>query len=73
MPESHLDGPTHLFTVRLWIVRHTGKPSVIRGRVEHVLSREVRYVSSLEELSSYLTVVLEKSRPRAADEKPADS
>jgi hypothetical protein len=54
MTETRQNGPTHLFTVRLWIERHTGKPSAIRGRVEHVLNRTVRYVNSLDALVVYL-------------------
>lgn len=54
MSKTRSNGPSHLFTVRLWIVRHTGKPSAIRGRVEHVLSRTVRYVNSLDALVVYL-------------------
>lgn len=60
MSDTHKNGPTHLFTVRLWTVRQAGKPSTIRGRVEHVLSRTVRYVNSLADLSAYLEATLEK-------------
>jgi hypothetical protein len=65
MPDIHQNGATHLFTVRLWTVPQAGKPSAVRGRVEHVLNRTVRYVSSLAELSAYLEATLEKLDPES--------
>ncbi|NJN82362.1 MAG: hypothetical protein HC802_08865 [Caldilineaceae bacterium] len=50
---------THLFTVRLWIDQRSTRAAV-RGRVEHVLSGDVRYVASLRELSAHLETVLRR-------------
>ncbi len=60
MTNTRQNGPTHLFTVRLWIERDTGKQPSVRARVEHVLSREVGYVGSLRELCVYLAADLTK-------------
>lgn len=54
-----MQSPTQFFTVRLWKEQGEEEEPIVRGRVEHVLSREVRYVGSLEALARYLAAQLE--------------
>ena len=45
---------THLFTVRLWQAPTSDGPSEIRGKVQHVLSGEVRYFGDWLDLQDFL-------------------
>ena len=45
---------THLFTVRLWQAETDHGQSEIRGKVQHVLSGEVRYFGDWSTLQAFL-------------------
>lgn len=59
MTEEYDHCHSHLFTLRLWSERKGGhRTADIRGRVEHILSGDVRYVGSLPELCALLEQAL---------------
>jgi hypothetical protein len=47
------DTAPHLFIVRIW-TDPAGAPSMSRGLVEHVQTKERRYFRVMEELSSFI-------------------
>jgi hypothetical protein len=54
MPVETLRVPSHQFTVRLWSEPRADQPTIWRGRVTHVLTRETRYFREWQALIHFL-------------------
>ena len=58
---------THLFTVRLWQAETDPGKRGIRGKVQHVLSGEVRYFSDWCALQAFLVKLAAETDNSASD------
>lgn len=57
-----LDHPMHSFVIKIWLeesAEESGQ-AVWRGKITHVDSGERHFVKSLDEISAFLTLYLEK-------------
>lgn len=58
---------THLFNVRLWNEPVTPDRAEVRGRVQHVLSGDVRYFRTWQEFTSFVDAALANSEEPNCD------
>ena len=56
---------SHLFTLRLWREELDSDETEWRGKVQHVMSGEVRYFRDWSTLIEFLLLVLSDSKPDA--------
>jgi hypothetical protein len=54
----------HIFVLHVWIEPHSGGPGSRRGYVEHVVTRERRYFSAIDEALAFVEAL---ARPRESD------
>lgn len=62
MSDTPRDG--HIFVLQVWVEPQAGGPGSRRGYVEHVLTRERRYFSALDEALAFVEAF---ARPRERD------
>ena len=63
------DRQQHLFVVRIWQESNTEQPPVWRGLVEHIPFGQRMYFTSLNDLSDFIALHLEKSPESKQDEE----
>lgn len=66
------DTAPHLFIVRVWTDPALAPPSIARGLVEHIPSRERRYFRELSDLEGFVAQALAQSGTEPPQGPPPD-